>query len=90
MRRFPIDELKIDRPFVAGMLSDAGDRALVHSVIDMGHHFGFRVAAEGVERPELRGALAALGCDLAQGNAICPPLPAAAFREWWTVHASGA
>jgi len=90
LRRFPIDELKIDRPFVAGMLTDPGDRAVVHSAIDLGHHFGLRVAAEGVERAELRGALAALGCDLAQGNAVCPPLPAAAFREWWTVHASGA
>ncbi len=90
MRRFPLDELKIDRPFIAGMLSDAGDRALVHSAIDLGHHFGLRVAAEGVERPELRSALAALGCDLAQGDAVSPALPAAAFREWWTVHASGA
>jgi len=90
MRRFPLDELKIDRPFVAGMLSDAGDRALVHSAIDLAHHFGLRVAAEGVERPELRSALAALGCDLAQGDAVSPALPAAAFREWWTVHASGA
>ena len=90
LRRFPIDELKIDRPYVAGMLADAGDRALVHSAIDMGHHFGMRVAAEGVEKPELRSALAALGCDLAQGHAVCPALPAAAFREWWTVHASGA
>jgi len=72
------------------MLADAGDRALVHSAIDMGHHFGMRVAAEGVEKPELRSALAALGCDLAQGHAVCPALPAAAFREWWTVHASGA
>jgi EAL domain-containing protein (putative c-di-GMP-specific phosphodiesterase class I) len=90
MRRFPLDELKIDRPFVAGMLSDPGDRALVHSVIDLGHHFGLRVAAEGVERPELRSALAALGCDLAQGDAVSVPLPPAAFREWWTVHASGA
>jgi len=90
LRRFPIDELKIDRPYVAGMLADAGDRALVHSVIDLGHHFGMRVSAEGVEKPELRSALAALGCDLAQGHAVCPALPAAAFREWWTVHASGA
>jgi EAL domain-containing protein (putative c-di-GMP-specific phosphodiesterase class I)/GGDEF domain-containing protein len=90
MRRFPIDELKIDRPFVAGMLRDAGDRALVRSVIDMGHHFGLHVAAEGVESAELRTALSSLGCDLAQGHAVSPALPAAAFREWWTLHASGA
>jgi len=90
MRRFPVDELKIDRPFVAGMLADAGDRAVVRTVIDMGHHFGLQVAAEGVERAELREALAALGCDLAQGYAVSAALPASAFREWWTLHASGA
>jgi EAL domain-containing protein (putative c-di-GMP-specific phosphodiesterase class I)/GGDEF domain-containing protein len=90
MRRFPIDELKIDRPFVAGMLRDAGDRAVVRSVIDMGHHFGLHVAAEGVETAELRTALSSLGCDLAQGHAVSPALPPAAFREWWTLHASGA
>ena len=90
MRRFPLDEIKIDRPFVQGMLADAGDRALVRSVIDLAHHFGLRVCAEGVERAELRQALAGYGCDLAQGNAVCPALPAAAFREWWTLHASGA
>ncbi len=89
LKRFPIDELKIDRPFVGGMLRDAGDRGVVRSIVDMGHHFGMRVLAEGVERPELRDALAAIGCDFAQGNAVSPPLPAAALREWWAVHASG-
>ena len=90
LRRFPLDELKIDRPFVQGMLADAGDRALVRSVIDLAHHFGLRACAEGVERHEIRAALAGYGCDFAQGNAVCAALPAAAFREWWTLHASGA
>ncbi|HET7403620.1 MAG TPA: GGDEF domain-containing phosphodiesterase, partial [Usitatibacter sp.] len=90
MRRFPIDELKIDRPFVAGMLDDPGDRAVVRSVIDIGHHFGLSVVAEGVETQAQREALAALGCDLVQGRGVAAALPPAAFREWWTVHASGA
>lgn len=88
LKRFPVDELKIDRPFVAGMLDDKGDRALVRSVIDLGHHFGLRVVAEGVEKVQARDALAALGCDLVQGHVVSPALPAAAFREWWTLHAS--
>ena len=90
MRRFPIDELKIDRPFVAGMLDHPGDRAVVRSVIDIGHHFGLAVVAEGVETKQQREALAALGCDLVQGRVVAGALPPAAFREWWTVHASGA
>jgi len=83
MKRFPIDEIKVDRPFVGGMVSDGGDRAIVHTAIDLAHHFGLRVVAEGVERRDTRDALAALGCDLAQGNFICAPLPPAAFRDWW-------
>ncbi len=90
LKRLPIDEIKVDRPFVAGMLADAGDRALVHSAIDMAHHFGMHASAEGVASAEVRAALKALRCDLAQGYGICPALPSAAFREWWTVHATGA
>lgn len=89
-RRLPIDEVKIDRPFVGGMLKDAGDLAVVRTAIDLAHHFGLRACAEGVETAELRQALAAAGCDLAQGHAISPALPPAALREWWTLHASGA
>jgi EAL domain-containing protein (putative c-di-GMP-specific phosphodiesterase class I) len=86
LKRFPIDTLKIDKPFVQGLLSDPGDRAVVRSAIDLGHHFGLQVAAEGVERQETREALASLGCDLAQGNFICRPLPDSGFREWWAAH----
>ena len=86
LKRFPIDTLKIDKPFVQGLLTDPGDRAVVRSAIDLGHHFGLQVAAEGVERSETREALASLGCDLAQGNFICPPLPAGEFRQWWATH----
>jgi EAL domain-containing protein (putative c-di-GMP-specific phosphodiesterase class I)/GGDEF domain-containing protein len=86
LKRFPIDTLKIDKPFVQGLLTDPGDRAVVRSAIDLGHHFGLQVAAEGVERQDTREALAGLGCDLAQGNFICPALPDAAFREWWAAH----
>jgi EAL domain-containing protein (putative c-di-GMP-specific phosphodiesterase class I)/GGDEF domain-containing protein len=86
LKRFPIDTLKIDRPFVAGLLTDPGDRAVVRSAIDLGHHFGLQVAAEGVERKETREALTAAGCDLAQGNGICPPLPDTEFRQWWSAH----
>jgi EAL domain-containing protein (putative c-di-GMP-specific phosphodiesterase class I)/GGDEF domain-containing protein len=83
LKRFPIDVLKIDRPFVAGLVHDPGDRAVVRSAIDIGHHFGLQVAAEGVERVEIRETLATLGCDLAQGNAIAPPMSEERLRDWW-------
>lgn len=89
LARLPIDELKIDRPFVAGMLDDPANRAVVHGAIDIGHHFGWRVVAEGVERPEIREALGALGCDVAQGFLVSPPLPAGVFPGWWAKNAAG-
>jgi EAL domain-containing protein (putative c-di-GMP-specific phosphodiesterase class I)/GGDEF domain-containing protein len=88
LKRFPIDELKIDRPFISGMITDPGNRALVRSVIDLGHHFGMRVVGEGVHSAEIREALGALGCDFAQGHVLSPALPAAQLREWWAVHGS--
>jgi len=83
LKRFPIDILKIDRPFVAGLLNDPGDRAVVRSAIDIGHHFGLQVAAQGVERIETRDMLATLGCDLAQGSAISPAMTEDRLRDWW-------
>jgi EAL domain-containing protein (putative c-di-GMP-specific phosphodiesterase class I)/GGDEF domain-containing protein len=83
LKRFPIDVLKIDRPFVAGMASDPGDRAVVRSAIDIGHHFGLQVAAQGVDRTEVRDTLATLGCDLAQGSAISRPMTEERLRDWW-------
>jgi EAL domain-containing protein (putative c-di-GMP-specific phosphodiesterase class I) len=87
LKRFPIDEVKIDRPFVAGLERDKGDRAVAATVIDMAHHMGFTAVAEGVERDATRKALREMGCDLAQGNLFCEPLSAAQLRAWWRAHA---
>ncbi|HVQ26838.1 MAG TPA: EAL domain-containing protein, partial [Planctomycetota bacterium] len=89
LRRFPLDELKIDRPFVRGLLGDKGDAAVVRSAIDIAHNFGLRVLGEGVETQEVRAELARLGCDLVQGHAVSPALAPAALREWWSQHAGG-
>jgi len=83
LRRLPIDEIKVDRPFVGRMLEDDGDRALVLSAIDLGHHFGMRVVAEGVETSAVRDAVSAAGCDRIQGNLVSLPLRPPAFRDWW-------
>ena len=88
LRRLPIDEIKVDRPFVGGMLRDNGDRAVVRSAIDLAHHFGLRVLAEGVETEETGRELRRLGCDLAQGFRYAPPMPEAELRAWWEKHLS--
>ncbi len=89
MRRFPIDEIKIDRPFVRAMLEERGDMALVRSAIDLGHHFGLRVVAEGAETQPTLAELARLGCDIAQGHAVSAALTPPAFRDWWLKHSAG-
>ncbi|HUP98000.1 MAG TPA: GGDEF domain-containing phosphodiesterase [Usitatibacter sp.] len=89
LRRLPLDELKVDRPFVRGMLEDKGDMAVVRSAIDLAHHFGLQVVAEGVETQAAIAELGRLGCDLAQGHAVSAPLAPAAVPEWWSKNASG-
>jgi EAL domain-containing protein (putative c-di-GMP-specific phosphodiesterase class I) len=89
LRRMPFDEIKIDRPFVRGMLADPGDMALVRSAVDLGHNFGLRVVAEGAEDEATLAELTRLGCDLAQGHAVSQALAPAALREWWLQHPRG-
>jgi EAL domain-containing protein (putative c-di-GMP-specific phosphodiesterase class I) len=84
LRRMPVDEIKIDRPFIARFLEDEADLAVVRSAIAIAHNFGLRVIAEGVETRAAREALKGLGCDAIQGTVECPPLPATALRDWWT------
>jgi predicted signal transduction protein with EAL and GGDEF domain len=86
LRRLPVDEIKIDRPYVARFLDNPGDAALVKTAIALGRHFGLRVVAEGVETGAIASALAELGCNLIQGNFVLAPLPAAEFRDWWLQH----
>jgi EAL domain-containing protein (putative c-di-GMP-specific phosphodiesterase class I) len=81
-KRLPASTLKIDRSFVETMLEDAGDRAIVKGVIDLARAFGRVSVAEGVESEGQLEALRALGCELAQGHAIAPPMPAEAFTAW--------
>jgi len=87
LKRFPIHEIKIDRPFVGGMLGDPGDRALVHAAVDLAHHFGLRAVAEGVENAQTLEALKAIGCDVAQGTYFSPAVAADRFAAWWEKHA---
>jgi len=82
LRQLPIDEIKVDRSFVADMATDVNDAVIVRSIVDLGHNLGINVVAEGVENAEIRAWLDELGCDELQGYDICHPLPAHEFERW--------
>ena len=78
-RMFPFDKVKIDRSFVADMLTNPQARAIIRSVIGLGHGLGVPVVAEGVETLEQLEALRAEGCDQVQGFLISRPNPIGYF-----------
>lgn len=67
LRRFPLDELKIDKEFVDGLGQIDQDEAIVRLVIDLSHALGLEAVAEGVETVEQLARLREMGCDQAQG-----------------------
>jgi diguanylate cyclase (GGDEF)-like protein/PAS domain S-box-containing protein len=77
LRRFPVDEVKIDRSFVARLGTDPADAAIVAAVVSLGHALGISVVGEGVETEAQLDELRDLGCDAAQGFLFAPPQPAA-------------
>lgn len=82
IKRLPVNEIKIDKSFVMGMLANKSDTMIVRSVIDLGHNLGLRTVAEGVETEESFAALAALGCDEVQGFWISRPQSAETLQAW--------
>lgn len=79
LNRVPIGTLKIDRSFIAELLTHPRQSSLVDALIVMAHRLKLVVAAEGVECREQLDALRERGCDLAQGYYLSPPLPASEF-----------
>jgi len=82
LRRFPVDEIKIDKSFVLEMLTQTADDAIVHSTIQLCHNLGRRVVAEGVENAEIYARLRELGCDFAQGFHLARPMAAEMLTTW--------
>jgi diguanylate cyclase (GGDEF)-like protein len=92
LRRLPVDELKIDRSFIAGMANDGNDAIIVRSTIELGHNMGLSVVGEGVEDEATYERLRTLGCDAVQGYWFSRPLAPADVEAWFRAseHARGA
>ena len=82
LRTLPVDIIKIDQSFVRNMLEDAGDRAIVESVIFLAQRFAHPVLAEGVETMEHARTLRQMGCNFVQGYGIARPMPATEVLGW--------
>lgn len=76
LQRFPIDVVKIDKSFVDGLVTDAGDAKLVEAIVNLSQALALQTVAEGVETDEQRARLVELGCILAQGFLFARPLAA--------------
>lgn len=76
LQRFPLDVLKIDKAFVAGIGRQRGGSAIAGAVVELAHALGLKVVAEGVETEAQLAELRRLGCDFAQGFLFSRPLPA--------------
>jgi diguanylate cyclase (GGDEF)-like protein len=75
LSRQTVDEVKIDRSFVATLTESQQSVAIVRSVIELAHSFGLDVVAEGIETADQERMLRAMGCDHAQGFLFSKPLP---------------
>jgi diguanylate cyclase (GGDEF)-like protein/PAS domain S-box-containing protein len=82
LKLLPVHTLKIDKSFIQDLGRDDEDYAIVSGVIGLAQAFDLTVIAEGVETTEHGLLLLALGCDLAQGFGIAPPMAPERFIEW--------
>ena len=82
LKRFPINFLKIDRTFVAGLDSNDDDTAIVTGTVALAHSLGLQVVAEGVETEPQLQQLQKLQCDLAQGFHFSEPVTDAEFDRF--------
>ena len=76
LRQLPVDIIKIDPSFVAGLGTDGTLAMLTRTIVQVGHDLGIEIVAEGIERPEQLELLRAMGCGLGQGYLVARPMAA--------------
>ena len=82
LKRFPVDQLKIDQSFIRNIHEDHDDAAITDAVIRLGHSLGLSVVGEGVETERHVEILLEKGCDLFQGYHFCRPIEHDEFVEF--------
>ncbi len=86
LKKFPIQNLKVDRSFVSDITTDQDDASIVQAIIALGHTLGLKVVAEGVETREQLDFLKGLDCNEYQGYYFHAPMPAEDFSRLLAEH----
>lgn len=81
LKRFPLDELKIDRSFIKDVTTSPSDAAIVRAIVSIAESLGLSVVAEGVETAEQLAFLKQQGCSQYQGYLFSKPIPEQDFLE---------
>jgi diguanylate cyclase (GGDEF)-like protein len=84
LKRWSVDEVKIDRTFVDGLVSNPDDRVIVKAIVALGDALGLQLVGEGVENQLQADILAASGCKNVQGYFYSPPIEAKEMEGWLT------
>lgn len=74
LKHFPIDYLKIDKSFIKELLEDSNNKAIVKTIIEMGHNLNYKVIAEGIENEKQLSYLKKMNCHYGQGYLFSKPL----------------
>jgi len=86
LKKFPIDTIKIDRSFVADIVTDKDDAEIIKTIINMGRTLNRKVVAEGVETAEQLAMLKRYQCDEIQGYYFCRPQPTEDLTSFLQAH----
>ena len=89
LRQLPVDIIKIDPSFVAGLGTDGTLAMLTRTIVQVGHDLGIEIVAEGIERPEQLELLRAMGCGLGQGYLVARPMTAPGIETLVADQAAG-
>jgi diguanylate cyclase (GGDEF)-like protein/PAS domain S-box-containing protein len=90
LKQLALDQLKIDKSFVADVMTDSHDSAIALTIVTLGHSLGLQVIAEGVETVAQRDFLVRIGCNIFQGYLYSEPLAAKEFEAFICLQPQGA
>ena len=82
LKKLPVEYLKIEQNFIRDMLGSSDSLLILIGVLKLAGAFDLKVIAEGVETAQHGSMLLQLGCELAQGYGIAPPMPGAELPDW--------